>query len=135
MYRMNEGTLSIPPGWRDESLNVFVLQKETANLVVNRTSVEFGLSAETVYEQTLAQFSSHLKGYEEIAVWTQNLDGEPARALEYSWRSPEGPMHQVVVMQVRSNQLLTFTITAAGKLQEEQRNALLAVIETFKAAS
>jgi hypothetical protein len=44
-------------------------------------------------------------------------------------------MHQVVVMQVRGELLLTFTVTAAGELQDEQKAALLAVIETFKAAS
>jgi len=135
MYQMNEGTLSIPAGWRDESLHVFVLPGDTANLVVNRTAIEFGLSAETVYEQTLAQFASHLKGYKERDLWELTLDGQPARGLEYSWRSPEGPMHQLVVMQVRGELLLTFTITAAGELKDEQRQALLAVIETFKAAS
>ncbi|MEI7256280.1 DUF1795 domain-containing protein [Dickeya dadantii] len=135
MYQMNEGTLAIPTGWRDESLHVFVLPGDTANLVVNRTPIEFGLSPDTVYEQTLAQFSAHLKGYEERAAWELTLDGQPARGLEYSWRSPEGPMHQVVVMQVRGELLLTFTLTAAGELKDEQKTALLAVIETFKAAS
>nr|WP_113865752.1 DUF1795 domain-containing protein [Brenneria salicis]NMN93259.1 hypothetical protein [Brenneria salicis ATCC 15712 = DSM 30166]RBP64125.1 hypothetical protein DES54_10984 [Brenneria salicis ATCC 15712 = DSM 30166]RLM31150.1 hypothetical protein BHG07_07235 [Brenneria salicis ATCC 15712 = DSM 30166] len=133
MYQMNEGTLAIPDDWRDESLHVFVLPGDTANLVVNRTPIEFGLSAETVYQQTLEQFSAHLKGYEERAAWELTLDDQPARGLEYTWRSPEGSMHQLVVMQVRGERLLTFTITAAGQLQEEQKAALLAVIETFRA--
>ncbi|ROP59947.1 hypothetical protein EDF81_2771 [Enterobacter sp. BIGb0383] len=135
MYQMNEGSLAIPTGWRDESLHVFVMPGDTANLVVNRTPVEFGLSPETVYQQTLEQFSAHLKGYKERASWELMLDQQPARGLEYSWRSPEGPMHQVVIMQVRGELLLTFTITAAGELRDEQRDALLAIIETFKAAS
>ncbi|MBQ4765503.1 DUF1795 domain-containing protein, partial [Pectobacterium versatile] len=29
MYQMNEGTLTIPAQWRDESLHVFVLPDET----------------------------------------------------------------------------------------------------------
>ncbi|MFP1767813.1 DcrB-related protein, partial [Lonsdalea quercina] len=49
--------------------------------------------------------------------------------------STEGPMHQVVVMQVRGQRLLTFTVTAAGELREEQKTALLAVVESFKSAS
>ena len=62
------------------------------------------------------------------------LDGQAAPAIEYTWRATEGPMHQVVVMQGRGALLLTFTITAAGTLQDEQKQALLDVIATFKAA-
>ncbi|MCL6324722.1 MULTISPECIES: DUF1795 domain-containing protein [Pectobacterium] len=134
MYQMNEGTLAIPAQWRDESLHVFVLPNETANLVVNRTLTEPGQTPETVYEKTLEQFSAHLNGYKETLTWTLTLAGEPARALEYTWQSPEGPMHQVVVMQVRGNLLLTFTITAADVLSDENKASLLAVVETFKAS-
>lgn len=133
MYQMNEGALLIPQQWRDESLHVFVLPGDTVNLVVNRSPFEFGLAPETVYQQTLSQFAAHLKGYQELVSWEVQLDGQAAPAIEYTWRSTEGPMHQVVVMQVRGTLLLTFTITAAGTLQDEQKQALLDVIATFKA--
>ncbi|KHN49619.1 DUF1795 domain-containing protein [Pectobacterium fontis] len=134
MYQMNEGTLAIPAQWRDESLHVFVLPDETTNLVVNRTPTEPGQTPETVYEKTLEQFSTHLTGYKEIQAWELTLAGMPAPALEYTWQSPEGTMHQVVVMQVRGNLLLTFTITAADVLSDARKTELLAVIETFNAA-
>lgn len=134
MYQMNEGTLAIPAQWRDESLHVFVLPDETTNLVVSRTPAEPGLSPDVVYQKTLEQFSTHLAGYKEVQAWALTLAGAPAPALEYTWQSPEGRMHQVVVMQVRGTLLLTFTITAADTLSDERKKALLAVIETFKAA-
>lgn len=133
MYQMNEGTLNIPAKWRDESLHVFVLPDDTTNLVVNRTLVENGKTDDTVYQDTLAQLSTQLKGYEERLAWTLTLDGQAAQGVEYIWQSPEGQMHQVVVMQVRGNLLLTFTITAADVLSDEHKASLLAVIETFKA--
>lgn len=134
MYQMNEGTLTIPAQWRDESLHVFVLPDETTNLVVNRTPTESGQTPESVYKKTLEQFSTHLNGYKEVLAWELTLAGAPAPALEYTWQSPEGQMHQVVVMQVRGNLLLTFTITAADVLSDDRKKALLAVIETFNAA-
>ncbi|PWD64445.1 DUF1795 domain-containing protein [Pectobacterium parmentieri] len=134
MYQMNEGTLNIPAQWRDESLHVFVLPDGTTNLVVNRTPVEGGKAAEAAYQNTLTQLSTQLKGYEERQAWTLTLDEQPAQGVEYTWQSPEGLMHQVVVMQVRGNLLLTFTITAAEALNDEHKASLLAVIETFKAA-
>ncbi|MEH0873515.1 DUF1795 domain-containing protein [Pectobacterium cacticida] len=135
MYQMNEGSLAIPAQWRDESLHVFVLPDDTVNLVVNRTPTEPGQTPKTVYENTLEQFSAQLKGYKEIQSWELTLAGLPAPALEYTWQSPEGRMHQVVVMQVRGNLLLTFTITAADVLSETHKSELLAVIETFSVAA
>ncbi|MFC3393445.1 DUF1795 domain-containing protein [Brenneria rubrifaciens] len=134
MYQMNEGTLAIPAQWRDESLHVFVLPDETTNLVVNRTPVEPGQTPEAIYQKTLEQFSAHLKGYKEMQAWELTLAGASAQALEYTWQSPEGQMHQVVVMQVRGTLLLTFTITAADVLNDARKTELLAVIETFRAA-
>lgn len=134
MYQMNEGSLNIPAQWRDESLHVFVLPDDTTNLVVNRTPVEGGKTADVAYQDTLAQLSAQLKGYEERQAWTLTLDGQTAQGVEYTWQSPEGQMHQVVVMQMRGNLLLTFTITAADVLSDERKKALLAVIETFNAA-
>lgn len=134
MYQMNEGTLAIPAQWRDESLHVFVLPDETTNLVVNRTPTEPGQTPDGVYQKTLEQFSTHLTGYKEVQSWELTLSGAPAPALEYTWQSPEGQMHQVVVMQVRGNLLLTFTITAAEVLSDTRKAELLAVIETFNAA-
>ncbi|APS30488.1 DUF1795 domain-containing protein [Pectobacterium brasiliense] len=133
MYQMNEGTLAIPAQWRDESLHVFVLPDETTNLVVNRTPTEPGQTPDVVYQKTLEQFSTHLNGYKEVQSWELTLSDAPALALEYTWQSPEGQMHQVVVMQVRGDLLLTFTITAADVLSDDRKKALLAVIETFNA--
>lgn len=132
MYQMNEGTLAIPAQWRDESLHVFVLPDDTTNLVVSRSLVEEGKNADEVYQETLTQLSAQLKGYQEQQAWMLTLDERPAQGVEYTWQSPEGPMHQVLVMQVRGSVLLTFTATALDALRDESRASLLAVIETFK---
>ncbi|AOR58291.1 DUF1795 domain-containing protein [Pectobacterium parmentieri] len=135
MYQMNEGTLTLPAQWRDESLHVFVLPDETTNLVVNRTPIEGSKTADEAYQDTLTQLSAQLKGYEERQAWTLMLDGQNAQAVEYTWQSPEGRMHQVVVMQVCGSLLLTFTITAADVLSDARKAELLAVIETFTVAA
>lgn len=134
MYQMNEGTLAVPAQWRDESLHVFVLLDDTTNLVVSRSPVEGGKSADEVYQETLTQLSAQLRKYEEKQAWTPTLDGQPAQAVEYLWQSPEGPMHQVLVMQVRGPLLLTFTVTAAGGLSDDSKADVMAVIESFRAA-
>ncbi|MBD2814970.1 DUF1795 domain-containing protein [Xenorhabdus sp. Flor] len=133
-YQMNEGTLNIPAGWRDESMHVFVLPDDSGvNLVINRTPVPQGTDMVAYYEQTLTQFTTHLPGYQEHQRLQIELSGEPAWRLDYHWQSPEGEMHQTVVLQIRGCQLLAFNLTSPQPFDEGQRNALLAVVTSFQA--
>ncbi|TDB45474.1 DUF1795 domain-containing protein [Photorhabdus luminescens] len=134
-YQMNEGTLAIPDNWRDESMNVFVLPDDSGiNLVVSRTPVPSGMDNNAYYEQTLEQFCTHLPGYQEHQRSEITLSQQPARRLDYQWKSPEGDMYQTVVLQIRGTLLLTFNLTSPAPFEENQRDALLAVINSFQAA-
>ncbi|MDE9567166.1 DUF1795 domain-containing protein, partial [Xenorhabdus bovienii] len=96
------GTLNIPANWRDESMHVFVLPDDSGvNLVINRTPVPMGTDTAVYYEQTLEQFRTHLPGYQEHQRLKMTLSGEAAWRLDYHWKSPEGEMHQTVVLQIR----------------------------------
>ncbi|MDE9446524.1 DUF1795 domain-containing protein [Xenorhabdus bovienii] len=133
-YQMNEGTLTIPANWRDESMHVFVLPDDSGvNLVINRTPVPMGTDTAAYYEQTLEQFSTHLPGYQEHQRLQMELSGEMAWRLDYQWKSPEGEMHQTVVLQIRGSQLLAFNLTSPHPFDEGQRHALLAVVTSFQA--
>ncbi|MCA6220801.1 DUF1795 domain-containing protein [Photorhabdus antumapuensis] len=134
-YQMNEGTLAIPDNWRDESMNVFVLPDDSGiNLVVSRTPVPAGMDNNAYYEQTLEQFCTHLPGYQEHQRSEITLSQQPARRLDYQWKSSEGDMYQTVVLQIRGTLLLTFNLTSPAPFEENQRDALLAVINSFQAA-
>ncbi|KAA1184949.1 DUF1795 domain-containing protein [Photorhabdus heterorhabditis] len=135
VYQMNEGTLTIPDNWRDESMHVFVLPDDSGiNLVVSRTPVPLGVDNNTYYEQTLEQFRTHLPGYQEHQRSEIPLSQQPARRLDYQWKSPEGDMYQTVVLQIRGTQLLTFNLTSPAPFEAGQRDTLLAVISSFQAA-
>ncbi|PHM51191.1 DUF1795 domain-containing protein [Xenorhabdus sp. KK7.4] len=134
-YQMNEGTLTLPAGWRDESMHVFVLPDDSGvNLVINRTPVPAGTDSDAYYEQTLAQFVTHLPGYQEHQRLQMELSGDTAWRLDYQWQSPEGEMHQTVVLQIRGSQLLAFNLTSPQPMNNGQREALLVVVSSFQAA-
>ncbi|MEQ1963125.1 DUF1795 domain-containing protein [Xenorhabdus khoisanae] len=134
-YQMNEGTLTLPVGWRDESMHVFVLPDDSGvNLVINRTPVPAGTDSQAYYEQTLTQFVTHLPGYQEHQRLQIELSGDIAWRLDYQWQSPEGEMHQTVVLQIRGSQLLAFNLTSPQPMNSGQREALLAVVSSFQAA-
>ncbi|WP_338803974.1 DcrB-related protein [Xenorhabdus griffiniae] len=62
---------------------------------------------------------------------------EGTLAIPDNWRdesiSPEGEMHQTVVLQIQGNLLLAFNLTSPQPFDEGQRNALLAVVSSFQA--
>lgn len=133
-YRMNEGSIRVPENWRDDSMQVFTVPDDSGiNLVINRTPVPAGLDSDSYYAETLAQFQSSLPGFHELARATVTLDGEAAQTLEYRWQSPEGQMHQYVVMQIRQGLLLTFTVTAPKTLAASQRDYFQQIIQSFTA--
>lgn len=131
-YQMNEGKITLPKNWRDDSMNVFVVPDDSGvNLVINRTPVPVGLDNEAYYAETVEQFEASLPGYKEFARDTMTLDGALAQTLEYRWKSPEGDMHQYVVMQVRDALLLTFTVTSPKTLAVGQREYFQQIIQSF----
>ncbi|EPD6619747.1 DcrB-related protein [Salmonella enterica subsp. enterica] len=133
MYEMNEGTLDVPAGWRDDSVNVFVCPDNSGiNLTVTRTPVGSGMAAEDVYEDTAKEFPAGLPGYQETARRATEVDGLPAFLLEYHWKSPEGPMHQMVVLLLKEADLLSFTVTSPQPMSKKQTEALLPVITSFR---
>jgi hypothetical protein len=133
-YQMNEGKITLPENWRDDSMHVFALPDDSGvNLVINRTPVPLGLDSEAYYAETLEQFETSLPGFKELARSKITLDGSPAQTLEYRWKSPEGQMHQYVVMQVRQALLLTFTVTSPKNLAAGQRDYFQQIIQSFTA--
>ena len=134
IYHMNEGKITLPDNWRDDSMHVFALPDDSGvNLVINRTPVPAGLDHDSYYAETLAQFEASLPGFTEIARTMIAVDGMPAQTLEYRWKSPEGEMHQYVVMQIRQTLLLTFTVTSPGTLATSQRDYFRQIIQSFTA--
>ncbi|VTR35851.1 Uncharacterized conserved protein [Serratia fonticola] len=80
-----------------------------------------------------SSFRTAFRVFKELARNQIPLDGAQAQTLEYRWKSPEGEMHQYVVMQVRQALLLTFTVTSPNALAESQRDYFQQIIQSFSA--
>ncbi len=135
-YQFNEGSITLPTSWQDQSMNVFVLPDDSGiNLVINRVPVPTGMEDDEYYQQVIRQFQHNLKNYREIAQETVTLDHKPAHLLEYQWQTPEGMMYQCTLLQIRHHLLLTFTYTANNPFTKKQRQAMLDIVYTFKATA
>lgn len=132
-YQLNEGSLSLPRHWLDQSMNIFAFPDETGgNLVINRTAIPLGVENEEYYQQILEQFRHNLKGYQENDYQRLTLADNPAHLLDYQWQSPEGKMYQLSLLYIHQQQLLTFTYTLSEPFSPSRKASLLNILHTFQ---
>ncbi|WP_058910612.1 DcrB-related protein [Entomohabitans teleogrylli] len=132
-YRLNEGEITLPEDWKDETLNAFSAPDNSGlNLVITRMELPFGSAEEEFVENVLVQYREQLPEYTEHKFKTITLAGQNAWRLEYHWQSDEGRIDQLVVMQFRGNTLMTFTVSSANGMSKSQKEIMLSVIQSFK---
>lgn len=132
-YNLNEGQITLPTHWQDQSMNIFVIPDENkTNFVINRVIVPFGVSDEEYYAQILEQFRQGLKDYQELHYETLLVNDTLSHLLEYQWQTPEGKMTQLTLLHIIDGKLLTFTYSSKSGFTANQKKLLLEIILTFK---
>lgn len=132
-YKMNEGDLSIPENWKDETLHIFKApDAEGYNLVVNRDRVPRGMTKEEYLEEQLAAIRDNLGDYRENSLKHVEAGGEECPLLDYNWSSPEGRMHQLNMMWVRPPVMLSFTFSSMRKFTKNQKKELTGILRSFE---
>lgn len=135
-YQLNEGVITLPENWQDETLNAFSSPDNSGiNLVISRLALPFGASEEEFIENVLLQYREQLPNYSEHKDKKITLAGEEARLLDYHWQSDEGRIDQLVVLQFRNNLLMTFTASSANGMSKKQKETMLGIIQSFKTAA
>jgi len=135
-YQLNEGEITLPENWQDETLNAFSSPDNSGlNLVISRMALPFGASEEEFTENVLQQYREQLPDYTEHKYEPVTLAGQNANMLEYHWQSDEGRIDQLVVMQFRNNMLMTFTASSANGMSKKQKETMLDIIQSFKSAA
>ena len=138
-YRIDEGSLTSPTPWQDQSINVLMprdAKVQGTSLVIARDRLALGLTFQDYVIQQRQNFAAQLAGFELIADTGGQIDGREAHFLEIAWRSDGKPIQQVVAMVLhREDAILNFTGSIPGGPDAESRNALVAAITSFTFAT
>jgi len=131
-YTFNEGNLVVPDDWRDESMNIFKAPVDAGyNLVMSRERIPRSIDPGMHLEAQRKVIEENLMGFHEHERRSLALDGQTCVWLDYSWQSPEGPMHQINVMRVVGDTLLSFTFTSARRITAAQRDLFRTILESY----
>lgn len=115
-YRLNEADIVVPDGWKDHSVNTFLLpagpQGGALSFVITRDHDSPDLDLGSYTDQQLILAAKRLPAYKYISRRTISLNGQPAVQADYTWRTPEGAsvyQRQAVVKVNRTFLVFTFT--------------------------
>ncbi len=135
MYTIEEGQLTIPDNWKDESVNVLTSSKDgkpAFSLVITRDDIAEGMNFEDYAKIEVINISANLpefKMLEEQANY--QIDNQPAHRIEYSWQSAEGMLHQIVAFTAQGQRALVFTASAPDALTDSQKKQMEEMLQSF----
>jgi len=134
-FNFNEGSVELPAAWKD--LSVLVLSaadndQSGISFTISRDYIPWGMSFSQFADREIAGLSSQLKSYKQINTVPGELQDYKTVTSEFSWSSPQGAIHQLMVLLDLSPKVLVFTATIPGEMTEEQRIQVVSFINTFR---
>ena len=119
-YRLNEADIVVPDGWKDMSINTFVLpagsQGNALSLTVTRDHDSPNLDLTSYTDQQLILAAKKLPHYKYISRQGAYVGGQVAVQADYAWRTPEGKnIHQRQAVFKVGPTFLVFTLTAMAQ--------------------
>ncbi|MCA8052256.1 DUF1795 domain-containing protein [Burkholderia arboris] len=135
VYRLHEGRMALPDGWRDQTMNVFHLpdasgRKDVA-FVVTR-DYDTPLDDVGAYaDAQQAAFKRQFPGYKPIAREPVTIDGLPGLMLDYQWRSDKTVLRQRQAMVRLDEAMLVFTLNAREEDFERHIPAWTSILSSF----
>jgi len=135
-YRLNEADIVVPEGWKDHSVNTFLLpagpQGGALSFVVTRDHGSPSADVFSYADQQLVLAAKKLPAYNCISRQTITLSGHPAVQADYTWRTPEGAnvYQRQAVVKVNAT-FLVFTFTALqhdlGRIEQLWQQTIQAI--------
>lgn len=138
IYRLNEGTLplAVPEDWEDHTINVLRVPGHghaVTSLVVTRENLPLGKTLAAYVQDQMQRLKRELPGFQVTATIPIVYPDQRCEAICTRWKSPEGPMEQVLCcVQVDTRRLVIFTGTNPAPMPEPMRRQILGIIAGFR---
>ncbi|OCQ51757.1 hypothetical protein Ppb6_02870 [Photorhabdus australis subsp. thailandensis] len=133
-FHFNAGAVMVPRDWQDVSILVLNSpdDKNGSSFTLSRDTLPWGLGFMQFAQREITSLSQQLKNYQAISQESGQLNGWETVTLEFTWSSPQGPIHQVMMLLNLPEQVLIFTGTCNGNMTSVQREHMLAMMTSFQ---
>ncbi|TDB43263.1 DcrB-related protein [Photorhabdus khanii] len=133
-FHFNAGTVKVPHDWQDVSLLVLSSDGDHhgSSFTLSRDTLPWGLDFTQFAEREIHSLGQTLKNYQAIAQETGELNGITTVTSEFTWTSPQGPLHQLMMLLHLPEQILILTGTCVGTMTPVQREQMKAMMTSFQ---
>lgn len=135
-YQMNEASFDLPAGWRDQSVNIFVVGGPEPpmhlSVVISRDRLKEGLELVDHIEKQLADIGKKLRNFRVLGKRQLEIEGVAALEAELTWVAEQTPMHQRQIYLQSGSRVLIVTATAPIKIADEHNEQLDAMLGTLR---
>lgn len=114
-YRIHEGSLELPDGYVDQTLNVFPNSSAVPadfSVVVSRDAPLAGENLQSYFERQMKQLPNTLPGLKVLRRGQTTVGDQPAMEVEYTWVSKGMKMHQRQATLMVGGRILNVTASA-----------------------
>jgi hypothetical protein len=114
-YRINEGSLELPDGYVDQTINVFPNSSASPadfSIVVSRDTPLAGENLQGYFERQMKQLPNSLPGLKVVRRAQITVGDQPAFEVEYTWVSKGMKMHQRQATLMVGGRILNVTASA-----------------------
>lgn len=135
VYRLHEGRMALPDGWRDQTMNVFHLpdasgRKDVAFVVTRDYDTPLDDAGAYADAQQTA-FKRQFPGYKPLAREAVTIGGLPGVMVDYQWRSDKTVLRQRQAMVRLDDAMLVFTLNARVEDFERHLPAWTSILASF----
>ena len=116
-YQLYEGSILIPDGWKDQTMNAFMLPETSgkgakASIVISRDYETESDTVEHYADLQLVEAAKKLPKYKLVRRSEIQVSGHPAIQIDYAWATPERvEVRQRQAILQLTDYFLTMTLT------------------------
>jgi len=135
VFQFNEGTIELPVAWKDLSVQVLSAadtDRSGISFTISRDVIPWGMSFSQFAEREIASLSKQLRDYQQLNQENGVHNAQDTVTSEFSWSSPQGPIHQLMMLLDLNPKVLVFTATIPGNMTDGQRQQVGMLMSTFQ---
>lgn len=135
MFVFNEGTLDIPAGWRDQTINVVSSSgplEPGLTLSITRDDLPWGMAFAEYVEDQIKQVQDALTDFKLLGRKPMTIGRAAAYEIEITWMSKQGPMHQIITtVQLPDGRAMVITGSMPGLMTPGQSHEVRRIVATL----
>ena len=135
MYRINEGSIDLPAGWKDQTINIVASSGNGSipglTFTITREEVPWGMKFS---EYVAGEIDKARQALSEFTVHTRSdltIGGRAAVEIEVTWKAKQSPMHQIITTVDAPAHAMVLTASMPGRMSDTQKAEVRRILATL----